>query len=41
MYIRGIEYPKNKVQAMNAKAYYKKHGWQGIYISYHKDLRGD
>lgn len=41
MYIRGIEYPKNKVQALNAKAYYKKHGWQGIYISYHKDLRGD
>ena len=41
IYIRGIEYPKNKVQALNAKAYYKKHGWQGIYISYHKDLRGD
>lgn len=41
MYIRGIEYPKNKAQALIAKAYYKKHGWQGIYISYHKDLRGD
>lgn len=41
IYIRGIEYPKNKVQALNAKAYYKRHGWQGIYISYHKDLRGD
>ena len=41
MYIRGIEYPKNKVQALNAKVYYKRHGWQGIYISYHKDLRGD
>ena len=41
MYIRGIEYPKTKAQALIAKAYYKKHGWQGIYISYHKDLRGD
>lgn len=41
IYIRGIEYPKNKAQALIAKAYYKRHGWQGIYISYHKDLRGD
>lgn len=41
MYIRGIEYPKNSAQALIAKAYYKRHGWQGIYISYHKDLRGD
>lgn len=41
IYIRGIEYPKNSAQALIAKAYYKRHGWQGIYISYHKDLRGD
>jgi endo-alpha-1,4-polygalactosaminidase (GH114 family) len=41
IYIRGIEYPKTKAQAVHAQLYYKKHGWQGIYISYHKDLRGD
>ena len=40
-YIRIIEYPKNKAQAAKAKAYAKIHGWKGIYISYHKDLRGD
>lgn len=41
IYIRGIEYPKTKAQAVHAQLYYAKHGWQGIYISYHKDLRGD
>ena len=41
IYIRGIEYPKIKAQAVHAQLYYAKHGWQGIYISYHKDLRGD
>lgn len=41
IYIRGIEYPKTKTQAVHAQLYYRKHGWQGIYISYHKDLRGD
>ena len=40
-YIRVIEYPKTKAQAVKAIAYAKAHGWQGIYISYHKDLRGD
>lgn len=40
-YIRIIEYPKTKAQAAKAIAYAKAHGWQGIYISYHKDLRGD
>lgn len=40
-YIRIIEYPKTKVQAAKAIAYAKLHGWQGVYISYHKDLRGD
>ena len=40
-YIRIIEYPKTKTQAVKAVAYAKAHGWQGIYISYHKDLRGD
>lgn len=41
IYIRGIEYPKTKSQTVHAQLYYKRHGWQGIYISYHKDLRGD
>lgn len=41
IYIRGIEYLKTKAQAVHAQLYYKRHGWQGIYISYHKDLRGD
>lgn len=41
IYIRGIEYPKTKAQAVHAQLYYKKHKWQGCYISWHKDLRGD
>lgn len=41
LYIRGIEYPKTKAQAVYAKAYYAKHKWPGIYISWSKDLRGD
>lgn len=41
IYIRCIEYPKTKAQALVCKAYYKKHGWQALYVSYHKDLRGD
>lgn len=41
IYIRGIEYPKTKAQAVHAQLYYKKHKWQGIYISWHKELRGD
>lgn len=41
IYIRGIEYCKTKAQALVCKAYYTKHRWQGLYVSYHKDLRGD
>ena len=41
IYIRGIEYPKTKAQAVHAQLYYKKHRWQGCYISWHKDLKGD
>jgi len=41
IYIRGIEYPKTKAQAVHAQLYYKSHKWQGIYISWHKELRGD
>lgn len=41
IFTRGIEYPKTKAQAVHAQLYYKKHKWQGIYISWHKDLRGD
>ena len=41
IFTRGIEYPKTKAQAVHAQLYYKKHRWQGIYISWHKELRGD
>lgn len=41
IYIRGIEYPKTKAQAVHAQLYYKKHKWQGCFISWHKNLRGD
>ena len=40
-YIRGIEYCKKPAEIAKCKAYYKLHGWQGLYISKHKDLRGD
>lgn len=40
-YIRGIEYCKRLDQIATAKAYYRRRGWQGIYISKHPDLRGD
>lgn len=40
-YIRGIEYCKRLDQITTAKAYYRRRGWQGIYISKHPDLRGD
>lgn len=41
LYIRGIEYTKNAAANLQCKAYYESHGWQGLYISKHKDLRGD
>ena len=41
IFTRGIEYPKTKAQAVHAQLYYKKHRWQGIYISWHKELIGD
>lgn len=41
LYIRGIEYTKSKREAAKARLYYAKHGWQGLYISKHKDLKGD
>lgn len=41
MYIRGIEYTKSKTASLRCKAYYLKHGWQGLYISKHKNLEGD
>ena len=40
-YTRGIEYCKRLDQIANAKAYYRRRGWQGLYISKHPDLRGD
>ena len=41
MYIRGIEYAKSKTAMVKCKAYYARHGWQGLYISKHKNLEGD
>ena len=41
MYIRGIEYTKSKTAMVKCKAYYLAHGWQGLYISKHKNLEGD
>lgn len=41
LYIRGIEYVKSTSGILKAKAYYKLHGWQGLYISKHTDLMGD
>ncbi|MBR2257013.1 MAG: endo alpha-1,4 polygalactosaminidase [Blautia sp.] len=41
MYIRGIEYTKSKTASLRCKAYYMRHGWQGLYISKHKNLEGD
>lgn len=41
IYIRGIEYCKDLTKIANAKAYYRRRGWQAIYISKHHDLRGD
>lgn len=41
IYIRGIEYTKKLTQASTAKAYYRRRGWNDVYISKHPDLRGD
>lgn len=40
-YIRGIEYCTKTSQIAECKAYYLLHGWKGLYISKHTDLRGD
>ena len=41
IYVRGIEYCKDLTKIANAKAYYRRRGWQAIYISKHHNLRGD
>lgn len=41
LYTRGIEYTSKLTQASTAKAYYRRHGWNDVYISKHSDLRGD
>lgn len=41
VYVRGIEYCKDLTKIANAKAYYRRRGWQAIYISKHHNLRGD
>jgi len=38
--VRGIEYCKRAPEIAACKAYYSAHGWD-VYISKHKDLRGD
>lgn len=40
-YVRGIEYVKSASGILKCKAYYKAHGWNGLYISKHTDLCGD
>lgn len=40
-YVRGIEYVKSAAGVLKCKAYYKAHGWNGLYISKHTDLCGD
>ena len=41
IYIRGIEYINTKAGADAAKAYYAEHGWDALYISPQRDLRGN
>lgn len=41
LYVRGIEYCIKSGDIAECKRYYKKHGWNGLYISKHKDLMGD
>lgn len=41
LYVRGIEYCKRLDRVANAKAYYRRHGWNDVYISKHHELRGD
>lgn len=41
LYVRGIEYCKKTAQKTECKAYYKLHGWKGLYISTHTNLKGD
>ena len=41
MYVRGIEYCKHARHFAECRAYYKLHGWKGLYISKHTDLKGD
>lgn len=41
IYVRGIEYCKRIDHIVKAKQYYRKHGWQAVYISKHHDLKGD
>ena len=41
IYVRGIEYCKSAKDILYAKAYYLKHGWPGLYISKHHNLKGD
>lgn len=41
MITRGIEYTTSSSGAEKAREYYRKHGWNSVYISRHKNLEGD
>lgn len=41
LYVRGIEYVRSTSGIREAKKHYWKHGFQGLYVSKHTDLRGD
>lgn len=41
LYVRGIEYVRSASGVREAKKHYQKHGFQGLYVSKHTDLRGD
>lgn len=41
LYVRGIEYVKTQSGISDVLEFYKKHHYQAVYISRHKDLKGD
>ena len=41
MYIRGIEYINTEAGKLAAAEYYKNHGWNQLYVSPQRDLRGN
>lgn len=41
LYVRGVEYVKTDDGIKEVIEFYRKHGYQAVYISKHKELRGD